>query len=70
MLVKHILLNNQYVEFGMIVSDEFAQAFSEYNFKDMKEVNEVFQWADRCTNENIHDWCNADTRNLLNYLGG
>ena len=69
MIIDKIRLNGKEIDFNVIIGNEFAEAFQKYNFKDMDEVNMVYQWQGRCTEKGLYSWCPADTRNLKKYLG-
>lgn len=69
MIIDNIILNGVLTPFHVIIGNEWAEAFQKYNFKDMKEVNMVYQWQGRCTEKGLYSWCPADSKNLRKYLG-
>lgn len=62
MIINSVIMNGEKVDMELIIGNEFAEAFKKYNFKDAKELNELYQAQSRCTEKGLYSWCPADTK--------
>lgn len=69
MILERANIGGKSLEISCIIADEYADAISRYQFKDMAEFNMVYQWQGRCKERSLFCWCPEDTKNLKKYLG-